>query len=114
MSQIVSIPFCSGKYPMPTPIPVLSGALMNVFTVMVKASHRVGITSGIGGVWQASLFAGHCIEPDLSSMTKMSVGIWLVPCLVAPQLASGSTLPEPPAPPVVVVGGGEMVVVLFV
>jgi len=38
-------------------------------------------------------------------MMKMSVGICVVPCLVWPQLASGSRPPEPPAPVLPVVGG---------
>src|SRR5579859_472754 len=48
--------------------------------------------------------AGHCIDPDLSSKMKRSVGICCVPCLVVPHAASGLRTP-PPDPVVPVVPG---------
>src|SRR5262245_35673142 len=60
---------------MPTPIPAACGELTKPLTACVKASHRVGCTIGLGGISQALSAAGQFIEPDLSSMMKMSDGI---------------------------------------
>src|SRR5262245_57142467 len=83
---------------MPTPTPTLVGALTNPFTAAVKASHRVGMTRGVGGSVHPSMAAGQCIEPDLSWMTNTSTGICCVSALVARHEASGSSGPPPPEP----------------
>src|SRR4051812_34147130 len=67
-----------GKYPIPTPMPVLEGAATNPLTALVKASHRVGWTMGVGGSVQASSAAAQFIDPDLSSMMNTSTGTWVV------------------------------------
>src|SRR4051812_31801763 len=65
------------KKPMPTPVPALVGALTNAVIACVTASQRVGCTgvAPIGNLSQALSDAGQSIEPDLSSMMKMSTGM---------------------------------------
>src|SRR5260221_628523 len=89
---------------MPTPMPLLAGAMAKPLMAIVTASHRVGCLMPNGGRSHSSSFVGHCIEPDLSSMMKMSDGSAALSLDCTAQAASGVRPPVPPAPVPVVPG----------
>src|SRR5258708_5966895 len=78
------------------------GAVTKLCTACVNASQRVGCMSIIGGASQFESAAGQFIEPDLSSMMKMSLGMELESDAWAAH-ASPPRLPVPElVPPVIV------------
>src|SRR6476659_1099003 len=98
------VPCGPGNNPSPMPMPSALDEPTNVLRAVTVASQRFCSIMGFIPLVHASSVAGQVIEPDLSCMTKMSLGICLVPWVIAPQFAS-PTLPEPPAPDEPVVGG---------
>src|SRR5882672_1280146 len=97
-------PITAGNNPSPMPMPFACGELMNMLAAATVASQRVCSIMGFCPPVHASFVAGQVIEPDLSCMRKMSLGICFVPCVIAPQFASLSLPPEPPAPEPVMIG----------
>src|SRR5579859_7006483 len=96
---------------MPTPMPALPGAPTKACTAWVNASQRVGCMMGLGGFSQFESAAGQLIDPDLSSMMKMSLGTWLEsdvcsahpsPTLPVPELVPVPTSVPVCEPPVLV------------